>query len=341
MAVTNPQDIRVANIPPEEPAPTLSDQYEHDSDFSTFDQDQVSTPVAPGTEPSVASTPPAAPSAPPKTPRKHPPGLVRRALRHGAAQDEIDACTTLDLDDWVEKQDLVIERERENNLRFNRGTPAPAEPKPAPEPEEDFGVSKEELAEIHPSIVKMMSALKKENAELKKGLTETVARDQDRERRSKEEIYDSAFESLGEKYIKIFGEGTGGDLKGTDELQSRIAVLSAANISSADTPGQIKKKITTAANKLYGRILAPEATADSAGAYDETPTEPQVPRQPNGKPRITKEQYENGALARTTQRTRKEAPSKGKAVRAVAEKMREMNVSDGDFDHFEEDGLPG
>ncbi len=117
--------------------------------------------------------------------------------------------------------------------------------------------------------------------------------------------------------------------------------MSAANITSADTPGQIKKKITSAANKLYGRILAPETPADSAGAYDEAPAEPQIARQPNGKPRITPEQFENGTLARTTQRTRKEPPSKGKAVRAVAEKMREMNVSDGDFDHFEEDGLPG
>ena len=98
---------------PKAPAIPPDDQYDHsDSDFNVeadlpLESIESPTPPPKPSEPAV--------SGPPQSPRRHPAGLVRRALSHGATKEEIDGATLHALDAWVEEQDLIRQQDRERN----------------------------------------------------------------------------------------------------------------------------------------------------------------------------------------------------------------------------------
>lgn len=335
---------------------TLSEQYDHsESAFDpALDLPLETIPDSPVAKPASGPTTPApASSGPPKTPRKHLPGLVRRALAHGASREEIDAATPSDLDSWVEEQDIARERSREQNFHAaatgnamdsqrRQSAPAPAEP----DDEAELDAVAQEYG-LDAKFVNIIKRQAKELRELKGTLKGTVERSQSREKQERDAAYDMAFEQTGKKFAKVFGEGDGAELVGSKELARRNAVIKSANIQDTDTPTVIRRKVAKAADALYGDIVGSAPAEDQGGGpYDgsgEVDEESPLPRgniRPNGKGRITPEQWNNGTLAKPTQRATKEKKGREVAIRKVHEQITQNPDTYGDFESFEEDGLP-
>lgn len=331
----------------EEPEKKPDSEYEH-ADSEREEIDQVKLPVE--AEKPAAN---AKPSLAPASKSKHPAGLVRRALRFGAAQAAIDAASTDELDDWVERTEIEVEREREQAQRARstdeaidrtRTRPA-AKAEPAVE-EDELGLGELEK-ELDPRVVKFLKAqterLKAAEGELK----QATEREKVRQQRTTEELYDAAFAGLDKKYQKVFGDGDGREMPGTSkELRRRIAVLKESGIDvQNDSPASMRRKISKAAEELYGEILgqaAAEPKEDDAGAYSGVKPSQELTRKSkgNGTPRITKEQWDDGGLATPTHRASKEPKGRDRAIRAVAAQMKERGLTEDDMSGFEEDGLP-
>lgn len=163
-------------------------------------------------------------------------------------------------------------------------------------------------------------------------------------------LYDAADEAFDEIGDPRFGEGSGADLDAdSDEYQFRDTIFKAASIDGEkDTTASVKRKLKAVHKRLYPKgppkAVEPEPEEEEEIEQGYRPpartalekTLAAKSRLPNGKPRLTAEDFENGVVAKPTPRTRKEPPSKNKAVRAVAQQMREMGMGD-DFGEGDEE----
>jgi hypothetical protein len=329
----------------------FANQYEHESGFDpALDLPLEPIPPDPPTKAKAGAADATPPAGPPKTPRKHLPGLVRRALAHGATREQIDAATPSDLDSWVEEQDIARESSRERNFHSQAtGNAVDAQRRQQPAaaaaqvPEEDDETRLDRIAEefgLDPKFISILKNQARELKELKGTVRGSVERGQAREKQERDAAFDSAFESL--KMQKIFGDGDGNDLVGTKELGRRITIIKAANITDTDSPTVIRRKIAKAVDDWREVIGGGSQESQARGPYDqEEGEEPSLPRRNgNGKGRITPEQWNEATLARPTQRNTKEKKGRATAIRKVQEQITQNPDQFGDFDSFEEDGLP-
>ncbi len=322
-------NVEVANL--EKPAEKLAAQYDHESDLNEFDDVPAKKPAE-------------VPASPPPTPRKHPASLRRLAIRLGASEDAINQTSTSDLADWIEEQQIVLERERDSHERsravqnFNRKqeeAPAPVTPK---EPDDlDVIEQFEKESNLDPKLAAIFKKLVKENRESKEQVGSLKKQADDRVIASAEERIDDCFATLPDKYQKLFGNGTLAECTAS-ERKRRGAAFIAAQIDARNPPSPkiLAKKLMAEADELFS--VAPDEPAEDSNGYASL-EQPKNGKALNGK-RFTEEDFEQGTLARTTQRSSKPLKGKKAAVKAVSDKQRELGLTDQDFEAYEEDGMP-
>lgn len=307
----------------------------------------------PGFDEEAESTPSKPPAAAP--PNKHPRGLIRRARALNFSQQDIDEADTDDLDDWVEAETAKLQREKDNafNARSVREHVQNQPRQPAPVPEEDFSDLTPELdriAEHQPAIAKVLKHLPEtlqENKLLKQKIEAIEKAEVSRRQQAIWDAADEAFDIINEP--ERYGEGSGTQMANDDPMMwMRNSIINAAGVDVLkDSPSQAKRKIIELHKKKYPKHTAavePEeeevtATYQPSGLAARTSIEKKiaaaVPRQPNGKPRLTADDFRNGTTAQPTQRGHKEPPSRRKAIREVAKSMGVPDTETGD----EEDTL--
>ena len=268
--------------------------------------------------------------------------MVRLALKYGASREAIDHTTTGDLAEWIEEQEIIREQERDRGIRQQAVDQSRREPveKPVNDDGIDWGLDEAGVPitehSIHPPLAKVIKDQQKELRELRKALKTTTEREELRAKVSARERLDEMFVSLPEKLHGLFGSGPVEECT-PEELSRRISILRAAGINHTDPPSsKVGARKIADALALFSQEKTAEPEPESP--YDKSPEK--LALQPNGKPRITPEQFKNGTLAKTTQRNDKEPKNRNSAARAVAEKMREMQLTEADFEAYEEDGMP-
>ncbi len=273
-------------------------------------------------QPVVEETPP------PKPASKHPSYLVTQAREFGYEDDDIEAMTTTVLGKTIHKllqQQLHYRSELDKERVMVHGQVRPLAPEPVPVEEDiplDFGTDEDgrQLTEkdFHPGWVKAMKGIvrknREENAKLQTELSKRDKLDQVREANRAAAIFDAAFVALGPEYEAIFGKGPGREMGQTqqDEYDNRIMLLTRAQADPrTQTPTQIKARVKAAAEKMFGKFIGKNPTPYAEVANGKAP-----------KPRITPEQWEEGATARPTARqVDDEPPSEAKAVRNLTKKI--------------------
>lgn len=284
----------------------------------------------------------------PKTPRKHPASLVRLAMKYGASREEIEQASTGDLSEWIEEQEILREREREANFRnteTRRAVEQSAAPKTpvAEEDEIDWGTDETgqpiKESDILPglrNVIKAQHKKIKDLSPLKSELEELSKREQARSSQAARDRIEDGFASLDEKYQKLFGNGVLSECSQVEQKR-RIAILSAIGVDLNNAPSAkvLANKIKQSADELFG---LEQEEAKGASYADTALSSGEQPKKING--RFTEKQFEEGTLSRTSQRQPKEEKGKKLAVKKVAEKMREMGMTDEYFNSYESDGLP-
>jgi len=290
------------------------------------------------------------PAGPPRTPRKHPQWLVRSAVRHGATQEQIEAASTNDLHDWVDLREAERERAREDAERSRalneaeiRQRQVPT--KQEPEPDEDEALIAEvekEVPGISGSLLKVLRKLSGEKKQLKSAIKEATEREAVRTKKDAETRIEDAFAVLPKEVRKFYGEGGVGDITPA-QRKLRVSALVSNQINPLDppSPAVLARKLEEYHAEMAQAFGAkPKEAPKETNAYAEAAAEMEEEKPATNGKRFTEEQFKSGALAKTTQRVSREPKSRKTAYRAVAEQMREMNISDSDFDDYLADGLP-
>lgn len=346
--VTDPKTIAVANLEP-------------DAADSAFDPD-LDLPVEP-LAPRVA-----APSSAPRqvqTPaqvHQHTRGNVQRALRLGATRDEIDATDPDSLDAWIDGETEArtreaVRMEREAAFReYEKQQRQPAAALPAAPPEDDYEVPADEIAGLeatNPGVAKFSKKAPKDIKAALKRIADLEARLNTRDQTDSQkqgaefiDALDEAFDGLAQP--DIYGDGPGLSLKETsDERRLRESVIAASGITKGDSAKTIARKLAAEHKLRYGKVIKKPATGAYGGVVPDEEEEPApvapsrslAAKQPNGKPRITREQFEGAVTNAPTPRARKAQKTVNGAVRAVQEQMQAARQGGDDFG-WEEEGLP-
>lgn len=308
------------------------------SEYDVEDPGQPGTHAAakPAAKPEAAAEPAPVPAKPKFSQR-----LLRLAEQFGMSKAEIDACdTAADLEAEVRyaRAELQDARGRQNVqvVGANAVSPQPAAPAPKPaEVDED----EEVLAKINdpefgldPSIAKLLNRLVKGRKELAEEVGSFRKREESREAAARYDAFDAAFESLGESFHAVFGEGDRHTNTDADAFARRAAAVNAAGLADGDSPATMKRKIAAAAKKLFGVVTAPvpasEKPADGYGVSGSvsTPTTPKDPKTGQFvKPAAVKkskevEEWEDAQLARPTARNGGAEPKGDAAARKAVEK---------------------
>lgn len=301
-------------------------------------------PVEPARVDQIETPPPAR-----KKVHEHSDRLRKFAQDMGFSESEIASTPSERLWTEVRNTHQILSQERAAGAAFRGTSPPPAAKPPADELEFDHEIEVEGVrrkataADYDPGLVKVLKENKKRMAELDEKLAKFSEAEGKRTERSRAEVYDAAFEALAPKYAQLFGDKDGEALAGTREMKRRIAVLNLAGCNfEKDTASAIKRKITEAAEELYGTIApAKPAKPDPyAGVTDEDDTDLE-PAPRKRKSRAT-EWEEEGPLAKPAARVRQRI---GKGVeasdRAVAEAMRAKGMDPGPLNRGkDEDDLP-
>lgn len=320
-APTDPTKVTVANLPPE--------------DFdSEFDADVDLVPRKGQTAPAPAAQ---------STGHVHSQSTKRRAMKLGATAEQIASTPPDELEDWIDTTTEEVTRAREQAAedravqRYHRAQSQPTAA-PAREEEDELSFDDEDLEGIRPKLAKALKKipeLVKQNRELR----------QAGETRAQSDASDAVDEALEEiNRPDLYGDGDAATADRTGRgWKVRLALFGAAAIAAGDSPSIVRRKIKGAHKLLYGNAPAPKVEAEE----EETPTyggeaaplSKKVARQPNGKPRVTPEEYAKGATQPPTNRGKKAPKGRQTAYAAVAQQMQEQGLTDEDF-AFEEDGIP-
>ena len=241
------------------------------------------TPVPPTVNPKVEPKVEA-----PKEPEKpsHPDYLRQIARNFGFLDSDIDSVGTPELERVV----ALASKSRPQEF-----IPQPQPKVPEPEPEEVIDWDKDEdgkpytedqyAAPIRNSA-KEAKALKKEVAELKKLL---IAQTENQIKQTRTQMIDQSFADLGKDYQRLFGKGSIAAMKDDLESAMRNTALSMAGVP-VDHP-EYHARLRKAADKLLAKFVPVQETNGHAP-----------------KNRITEEEWDQGALAATTQRKSPQRP---------------------------------
>lgn len=272
---------------------------------------------------------------------KLPSYLVEQARDFGFSDDEIGEMSVNVLGKTINqmhRQQHALRNSFARERQISDGQVRAPEPKPPEEPDVDLGIDNE--ADYDPKLLGALKKLARANRDevkaLKGELAQRDMRDRERGNRRSVAMIDAAFAALPE-YEKIFGKGPGTQL-GSDkpEMRRRIAVLRMANVDKSEivSVAELKAQIKQATEDLYpSSFISPEA--DPYAAADKKPE-----KNGKAKPRITEEEWADGALARPTQRKGADVV-KGDAL-AVANMEKRLRDKGGDTiaDAEEMDGFP-
>jgi hypothetical protein len=284
----------------------------------------------------------AIPLAEPKSTKEpHPQYLVDAALDIGYEQAEIDAMPAHFLYKTVHnfQKKMLDQRSQFAKERQIADGQVRVEPKPEPvaEPEYDWDKNPDNYDPHLAKGMKRLKALEDENRELKKAFNEQRTQTQQREVNRNVAIIDAAFAALGPRYEALVGKGPAAQLGQAKqkEYKRRLAILNEAGVSNLlDVPPGMRARIKDAADTLYGLALPAEETPQ--GAYEEVHDAPKAKKNGNGKsPRITPEQWEEGTLARPTQRKAEEVKGEQLAVDNLAKKLRDQGETIPDSDELD------
>lgn len=305
-------------------------------------------------EESVASATPATPTPP--TPAvvekpKHTARALRLAGEFGFTQAEIDEMTPEELTRSVDIAAIQTARMNKEYATAMAHIQA-RQPQPPPTPDAVAATAanpEDELSldenVVHPEVIKANRLLK----DMAKKLREQEAREQSRNQAEAErtnlerfEVIDNAFESLGDTYRALLGNGSASDLKPESaEMKRRMAVLQQTGLdfNKPMSAKALTKAIVSTAQLLFGAAAQP-AVADpyAAGVNGSAPVTPSRPVPPkdsrNGR-FVSATEYENGALATPTQRKEIDLPpGRERAVANVAKIL-------GDRGAYVDEGRPG
>lgn len=181
------------------------------------------------------------------------------------------------------------------------------------QPAFDHGLTEQNCTpEIIAAFNKManrVQELERDHGEVKSHIQRAVAAQSDNE-------IDQGFAALGSKYEKLFGSGTGVDLKATDpaKYRRRVAVLADIRANPPKTPTSIKALVAGRGAELFKDLLDVAPTATPAA-------EPTA---------ISPQQWAEGGVHRPTQRISDvQLNGDQKATRGVAEKMAAMAAING------------
>lgn len=353
---------------PSEGAPLPEDAYDL-GDTSLTSQGTISPPKAspktpPGERPrgpdgkflalnkpaeSVASNEATNVEPPPPAP-KHPPQLVAQLEDYGYSAEDIEGMSPVLAYKTAHAHGQQRLRFQNEQLRARQVTEGQVRtPQPEPKEEEidlDFGVGEDgrPLTEqdFHPGLVRALKGMTKkqltENKLLREELAKRDERENARELNRAAAVFDAAFAALGPEYELVVGKGPGREMTqaNQDEYDNRIAILTRAQADPRQhTVAQVKARVKAAAEKMFGKFIG-----KNPAPYAEVQKPGQV-RLTNGaapvKPRISQEDWEEGALARPTQRVMQDMPNgEEKAVRNLASKMDQEVIPDSE----ELDGFP-
>lgn len=288
---------------------------------------------------------PAKPKAKP-TPEKPvvSPSLRRTAKMFGISEDDIDNASPDQLQDAI----AYIAEERE---RSRASQPVKSQGVKEAEDEDDDSIleSLDKELQLDPRLKKLLkkqTGSAKEIKDLKIALAEQGKREQARLTRAGNDAADDAFDSLGDDFKDIFGEGDIRQLKKDgEELAARLAVYQSAGIDLAtDSPSSIKRKIMGAAKKLYGKFAkkaAAKAPEDEDDEDEEETEDKYAAPKPKVKPKSKSNKGPDLGLdgnteidwdeARTARPTNRKTPEK-KGVKAAANAVRQF---------YQEKGFPG
>jgi len=271
--VPDSKDIRVANLPTDEPPKP----------------EQAETTPTPEPTPEAQVQEPA-PIPEPKKP-EHPDWLRVKALELGASTDYLAAVPTEEL---FRQVNLEVERRA-------RAAQAPPTPPPAPQEDDDkdlWGEGVKEDEDVAPHIARAIKTTRKENRELKKAVSDLLDKSTKAERQRFIDAVDTAVETLPEEFVEIIGKP--GEMN-QEQIARLNAALVQAGVENEPSAKAIKNKVATSVKKLYG------GWADSIKKSKAPPPAPaKEPPKTNGKDRITEEQWGKMGSAVPTHRQENE-----------------------------------
>jgi hypothetical protein len=302
-------------------------------------------------ETELEATPPASNAArpgtaavPTATPTKHHPFIVEKARQLGIADHDIDNMSEESLTAAIRGAEQYAMRERQlANQRQDaaaqeRFRPAPREePKPRVEDLDreilaDLGIENPDKfdPDYIKTLVRQEKVRRRDMEELKGIIKQTQQTAQQTQNQTAEQIADGYFANLGRD--REFGVGPSGSMANAPSFARRVAVLSLM----MQLGGQNERNFRQAVEILYGIGLnkgkqAPAAPAGTPGATQ--PAAPRVPRAAKPATVPTEDDFENGVVARPTNR-RGAAEVKGekRAQQKIADAMREQGINPDDDD---------
>ncbi len=265
----------------------------------------------------VEPTPPAAPK------HSHSASLSRLAADLGMAPDEIDATPAEQLQDAVYQRHnaikAMIDRERQLTPRETAAPPAPPPP-----PEDELAELGELKDEIDPRFANLLRRVLRENKELKAVVGEVRGHLQQKANETRDQWIDRIYDEHGD--AGRFGRKADGKGLTQDQLQRRqhVVKLAALRAGPQAPEKQIIETIPTILKELFG-------PAEAAAA----------PPEVNGKARVSREEWDDAALLKPSQRMERPEP-KGtrRAEKKVAETIRGWDFDTPEEGGIEEAGLP-
>lgn len=258
-------------------------------------------------------------------PAKFPEALIQKAREVGYDDDDMATMSVDGLRVAVKnaERDQAKLREQfalQRTLTDPHPTRQDAPALPAPEEDDLPDFTSDQAEGLLPPIVAMHKALKKERERNKRNeerLAQVEQREKNRADRTAAETLDMAFEDLAEEYGDIFGKGDAAEFKDKAEMKRRNYAIAEAGLDIYNLPPlpRLKAKLKAAAETLHPQAKKKEPKED-VGAYgDETP-------------RVSKKDWDDAALARTTHRKGAPEPNGvAKATRNLEKKLQENDAA--------------
>jgi hypothetical protein len=246
---------------------------------------------------------------PPAT--KHSPLLLKRAKDLGLSEEDLAEYSPSELKDhlrelaWdrmLERQAKILEERWQGPQPAVHGGPTGGQdvpPAAAPDTDLDVGLDPEQFT---PEVIGAFKSLKKQNLDLQRRLEALEHGQQAQAQQTFEVRADRVFA----KFPNIFGEGRGFELQGTPEYARRVAVIEQVQRMQKE-PGSLEQKLSRAALILYPQL---------------TERKPEPKR-----PGHSVDEWNDGALAKPTNRNTSEPPSEAKARKSVAKWFAENGVT--------------
>lgn len=255
------------------------------------------------------------------SPKKHdhPDFLVEEALEFGLSEEDMAGMTTAALGRTLRTYRNQINKERQAQAHERTvqqaEVRAPKEKDPEQELIEELGEGVKDYDDSARGIFRKLLERTKA-AEAKAKAVED--RDTVREQSRAADILDDAFESLGSKWAKHFGDKPMGSLGDSPEAKRRIAALRYAGLNLQNADRTTKRKLAEAVAELYPD--QPEAEEAAEDPYAEASKSVKS----KAKPAVSKEAWVGGAVNRPTQRRGAREPNgEEKAIQNLERKFRE------------------